>query len=105
MNPEQTKTYRLIENVNRSKYYQIEFAWEPFALAEGDYIMSYSAEEYTERPTKIHGYHIHKKRNVINNGRNVLLMHQYNDIETDIIFTMNINENYSNYHRNNNASV
>lgn len=102
---EQTKTYRLIENVNRSKYYQIEFAWEPFALAEGDYITSYSAEEYAERPTKIHGYHIHEKRNIVNNGRKVLLMHQYNDIETDIIFTMNVYENYSNYHRNNNASV
>jgi hypothetical protein len=32
-------------------------------------------------------------------------MHQYNNIETDIIFTMNVYENYSNYHRNNNASV
>ena len=102
---EQTKTYRLIENSNKSKYYQIEFAWEPFALAEADYIMSYSAEEYSECPTKIHGYHIHEKKSIINNGRKVLLMHQYNSIESDIIFTMNINENYSNYYRNVNASV
>ena len=39
---EYKKTYRLLENENKSKYYQIEFAWEPYALTEAYCDSSYS---------------------------------------------------------------
>ena len=102
---EYKKTYRLFENENKSKYYQIEFAWEPYALAEAYYDSSYSAEEYSEVPSLIHKNNIHEKMNIVNNGRRVLLMYQNSSLEKDIIFNMYLFMNDSNYYRHENSSV